>query len=153
MGRGDRPASSGAAPRNVSPSPRYEVVLADEARNELSELVTYIKKDSPKNAGEVYDAISKRLFQLGANPRIGRADPNAPSVPSGASALITTVKKVAIYYLFPLTGHGREVVYVLSIRRGSRMPLEDPGYARRWLEELATLPAPKEPSAEDPSQG
>lgn len=149
MGRGDRPAPSGAAPRNVGRPPSFKVLLADEARDELSELVAYIKKDSPKNAGEVYDAVSTRLLQLGANPGTGHADPSAPLVPPGASALITVVKKIAIYYLFPLTRQGREIAYVLRIRRGPRMPLDEPEYARRWLEELARI-APTERS---PSKG
>ncbi len=148
MGRGDRHASSGAALGNVGGRSRRIVILADEARDEFSELVTYIKKDSPKNAGEVYDAVSTRLLQLGANPEIGHADPNAPPLRAGSSPRITIVKKISMYYLFPLTRHGRQIVYVLSIRRGSRMPLEEPEYARRWLEELAKIPPIAEPRTE-----
>lgn len=146
MGRGDRPASSGDVPRNVNTRPQHKLVLADEAIDDLNELVTYIKKD-PKNAAAVYDAISRRLFQLRTNPKLGHADPTAPPVPPGATALLTTVKKVAIYYLFPLTRQGNEVAYVLSIRRGSRQPLEQPEYARRWLEEVSRVSASEEGSA------
>ena len=140
MGRGNRRASQGAALRTADSVTRNEVVLADEAVGEFSELVSYIKKDSPKNARAAYDAISKRLFHLGLNPRSGHADPSHPSVPPDALALITTVKKVVIYYLFPLARQGQVIVYVLSIRRGSRLPLDAPEYVRRWLEELAKLP-------------
>lgn len=144
MGRGDRPASSGDVPRNVKAPPRHRLVLADEAIDEWNELVTYIRKDSPKNAAAMYDAISRRLFQLSMNPKLGHADPNAPPVPTGATALLTTVKKVAIYYLFPLPHRGNEIIYVLSIRRGSRQPLEQPEYARRWIEEVSKISPPEE---------
>lgn len=141
MGRGDRPTSSGEALRSeVEERPRYEVVLAVEAEEELTELVAYIQKDSPKNAIAVYEAISKRLYQLGGNPKIGHADPNAPLVPKGASALLTTTKKVGIHYLFPMKRDGREIAYVVGIRRGSRMPLEHAEYARRWVEEASKVP-------------
>lgn len=145
MGRGDRPASSGDVLRNVDPPAAHEVVIADEAMDELAELIAYINKDSPRNALAMYDAISQRLFQLGADPRTGHAEPSAPLVPPGAAALITTVKKVAIYYVFPLRRRRHEIVYVVSIRRGTRMPLEQPEYARRWLEEVATIAPPEGP--------
>lgn len=141
MGRGDRPASSGNALRSeVDELPRHEVVLAVEAEEELTELIAYIQKDSPKNASAAYEAISKRLYQLGANPKIGHADPNAPLVPQGASALLTTTKKVGIHYLFPMKRDDRDIVYVVGIRRGSRMPLEHAEYARRWVEEASKVP-------------
>lgn len=148
MGRGDRRTSPRDVPGGVAPPPRYAAVLADEAMDELIELLTYIKGSSPKNAATVNEAISWRLFQLGRDPRIGHADPNALLAPPGATALITTVKKISIYYLFPMARVGREIVLVLSVRRGSRMPLEQPEYARRWLEELARIT----PSSDEPSQ-
>lgn len=153
MGRGDHRASAGDVPGSVGQPPQYEVVVADEAMDELIELLTYIKGSSPKNAAVVNEAVSQRFFQLGRNPRTGHADPSAPLVPPGAVGLMTTAKKFAIYYLFPMTRQGREIVYVLSIRRGSRMPLDQPEYARRWLEELAKVaPPPEEPPREEPSQ-
>lgn len=152
MGRGDRPSPSGAVPGRVGASPRHPVVLADKAKDEFAELIAHIRKDSPKNAGEMFDAISARLLQLGANPRVGHADPSDPPVPESASGLITVVKKVAIYYLFPLAHEGREIVFVLGIRRGSRMPLDQPDYVRRWLEELAKFLPASEPPVEGPPQ-
>lgn len=148
MGRGDRPPHSGPHLRNaVATSPRYEVVLATEAEDELVELIRYIRKDSPKNAADVLAAILKRRDALGSDPRLGHADPNAPLVPEGASALLTTVKNVGIYYLFPMTRGDGEIVYVVSIRRGARMPLQHADYARRWLEESSKVPpGPREQS-------
>jgi len=117
--------------------------------DELVELLTYIKKSSPKNAGSVRAAVAERLDRLARSPRTGHADPNAPLIPPGAAAYITTVKKVSLYYLFPLRRQGREIVYVVTIRRGSRMPLEEPDYLRRWMEELAKMGSPQEgPSQE-----
>lgn len=145
MGRGDRPPHSRPHLRNaVSTSPRYEVVLATEAEDELVELIRYIRKDSPKNAADVLSAILKRRDALRSTPRMGHADPSAPLVPEGASALLTTVQGIGIYYLFPMDRGAREIVYAVSIRRGSRMPLDDPEYARRWLEELAKVAQPQE---------
>lgn len=145
MGPGNRRAAAGEVSRNASTVATHPVVLADEALVEFEELISYINKSSPKSALAVYDAISRRLLDVGVNPRIGHADPITPSVPPGALALITTVKKVTIYYLFPMTRQGQEIVYVLSIRRGLRMPLEDPEYARLWNAELAKL-APPQPT-------
>jgi plasmid stabilization system protein ParE len=110
-------------------------------------LVRYIRKDSPKNAAGVLAAIRRRRDALRSNPRLGHADPNAPLVPAGASALLTTVKGIGIYYLFPMKRHDREIVYVVSIRRGARMPLEHADYARRWIEEASKIP----PEAPEPS--
>lgn len=141
MGRGDRPPHSGPHLRDaVATPPRYEVVLATEAEDELVEIVRYIRKESPKNAADVLAAIRKRRDALGRNPRLGHADPNAPLVPEGASARLITVKNIGIYYLFPVKRGGREIVYVVSIRRGSRMPLEQVDYARRWVEEASKVP-------------
>lgn len=144
MGRGDRPPRSGSHLRNaVAKRPRYEVVLTTEAEDELVEIVRYIRKDSPKNAVDVLAAIHKRRDALRSNPRLGHADLNAPLVPDGASARVTTIRKIAIYYLFPLKRGDREIVYVVSVRRGSRMPLEQGDYARRWLEEASKVPPAK----------
>lgn len=111
------------------------------------ELVRYIRKDSPKNAVDVLAAIRKRRDALGSHPRSGHADPNAPLVPDGASALLTTVRGIGIYYLFPMRYGDREIVYVVSIRRGARMPLQRADYARRWLEESSKVPpGPRERS-------
>jgi plasmid stabilization system protein ParE len=141
VGRGNRPPHSGAHLRGVVTTPlRYEVFLAAEAEDELVELIRYIRKDRPQNAAVVLAAIRKRRDALGANPRLGHADPNAPLVPAGASALLTTVKGIGIYYLFPMQRHAREIVYIVSVRRGLRMPLERSDYARRWVEEASKVP-------------
>lgn len=86
-------------------------------------------------------AIIRRRDLLAVRPRIGHADPSAPLVPAGARALLTTVKGIGIYYLFPVVHDGRDTVYVVSLRRGSRMPLTDPEYARRWIEAASQLPS------------
>ena len=148
MGRGDRPASAGEVLRRVDPP--HEVIVADDAIEELDELIAYIGKHSPTNARAVYEAIARRLFDLGRAPEaLGHIDPLAQSVPDGASARITTVKKIALYYLFPVPHQGRPMVLVLSIRRGRRLPLDEAEYAWRWLEEVARL----EPPSEAPEQG
>lgn len=150
MGRGDRPPDSRAHRRDtVGARPRYEVVLAAEAEDELVERVRYIHKDSPKNATEMLRAIFKRRDALASNPRIGHVDQDAPLVPKDAAALVTIVKKIGIYYLFPMRRGDREIVYVVSIRRGSRMPLAHADYARRWLEEVSKLPSPAHGEEQD----
>lgn len=146
MGRGDRRSAAGDVPGDVETPRRYPVVIANEAMAELVDFLTYVSKDSPKNAASVRVAVEKRLDRLRRFPMTGRADQNAPLVPAGAGAYITTVKGVSLYYLFPLRWKEREIVYVVTIRRGSRMPLEDPEYLTRWMAELAKLaPPPGEP--------
>lgn len=141
MGRGDRPPHSGAHLGNaVGQPPHYEVVIATEAEDELVELVRYIRKDSKQNADRVLDEVLKRRDLLRTSPGIGHVDPSAPQVPEGAEALLTTVKKIGLYYLFPFKRGDEDIVFIVSIRRGSRMPLDEPEYARRWLEELARIP-------------
>lgn len=150
MGRGDRPASEGQVLRNVDPS--YEVAVVDEALAELDELIEYIKKDSPKNARSVYDAIATRLSALRTGPELhGRIDDLAQSAPPGSTARTSTVKNIAIYYAFPVAHGAQQIVLVLSIRRGQRLPLEAGEYTRRWLEEVSKVESPPEgrgPSAE-----
>lgn len=142
MGRGSRRSPSGDVPGGVAPQSAYPVVIADEAMAELVDLLTYISTDSPKNAASMRAAIEKRLDRLRRFPKTGHADPNAPLVPRGTGAYIVTVKHVSIYYLFPLRSADRHVVYVVTIRRGARLPLEEPGYLARWMEELARLAPP-----------
>lgn len=142
MGRGGRSSSAGDVPGNVGTPSEYPVVIADEAITELVDLLTYVGKDSPKNAASVRAAVEKRLDRLRRFPRTGHTDPHAPLVPPGAGAYIVTVKNVSMYYLFPLGWRNREIVYVVTIRRGSRMPLAEPEYLARWMEELARLAPP-----------
>lgn len=147
MGRGGRGSSASDVSGDVKNPREYTVVIANEAMTELVDLLTYVSKDSPKNAAAVRVAVEKRLDRLRRFPRAGRADQNAPLVPAGAQGYITTVKGVSLYYLFPLRWKRREIVYVVTIRRGSRMPLEDPEYLTRWMAELVKLaPPPEDPS-------
>lgn len=140
MGRGDRPAAAGQVLRNVGPS--HEVVVAEEALDELGELIEYIRKDSPKNAESVYNAVSERLHRLRTAPElVGHVDKHAGPLPPKASCRKTTVKKVAIYYAFPVARGSRQMVLVLSIRRGRRQPLEETQYTRRWLDEVSKVEA------------
>lgn len=149
MGRSNRRSSAGNVPGDVGQIREHRVVVADEAMAELVELLSYINRDSPKSAGAVRVAVEKRLDRLRRFPKAGHADPDAPFVPPGAGAYIATVKNVSIYYLFPLRWNGREFVYVVTIRRGSRMPLEQPGYLTRWMEELAKLARPPDEPSQD----
>ncbi len=149
MGRGGRRSSAGDVPGVVATPREYPVVIASEAMTELVELLTYVSKDSPKNAASVRAAVEKRLDRLRRFPRTGRADQNAPLVPAGAEAYITTVKGVSLYYLFPVRWKEREIVHVVTIRRGSRMPLEDPEYLTRWMAELVKLAPPPEERSEE----
>jgi plasmid stabilization system protein ParE len=130
--------------------PTHRIVIADEAMDELIELLTYISADSPKNAGAVRAAVARRLDRLARFPQTGRLDRNAPLVPRGAAARITTAKGVSIYYLFPMRRNGGEIVYVVAMRRGSRLPLEDPQYLVRWMEELGKLAPPSATADDDP---
>ena len=139
MGRGRRRSSAGDVPGTLGAPREYQVVIADDALAELIELLTYISPDSPKNAASVRSAIEKRFDRLRRTPRVGRADPDAPLVPPGASAYVTTVKGASIHYLFPVRWTGREIVYVVTIRRGTRLPLEEPAYLARWMTELLKL--------------
>lgn len=143
MGRGDRPPHSAAYRGSAVGQPhRYEVVLAKEAEDELVELIRYIARDSKKSADGVLDALLKRRDLLRSNPHMGHAHPSAPLVPEGSRALITTVKKVGLYYLFPFKRRDEDILFVVSIRRGSRMPVEAPEYMRRWLDEVSKLEPP-----------
>ena len=144
MGRGRSRSPARDVPGDVDRPRRYQVIVDDDAMVELVELLTYIKKESPKNAGSVRAAVKARLDRLARFPKTGHADPNAPVVPPGAAAFVTTVKKISLHYLFPLLVRDRDVVYVITIRRGSRMPLEEPEYLLRWMEELARMAPPLE---------
>lgn len=137
MGRGSRRTSAGAVPRAVVP-PRYEVVIADEALAELHELLTYIATGSPQNAASVLAAIEKRLGRLRRFPRTGHVDPHAPAVPvPRTEARLVTVDGVSLRYLFPVQWRDHDIVYVVMIRRGERMPLNEPEYLALWQAELA----------------
>lgn len=63
--------------------------------------------------------------------------PRRPDVPDGCVAHKTTVMGYTIRYLYPCKIGRRSHVLVVSIRRGTRKALEDPGYLMRWLEERA----------------
>lgn len=149
MGRGHRRTSAGDVSAGVDPT--YTLVVADEAITELIELLTYIRVESSKNARSILAAVEKRFERLRRFPRTGHADPNAPLVPHGTQAFIVTVKSVSIDYLFPMRWKDREILYVVSIRRGSRMPLDDPEYLGRWMEELARLASPPGESPQERS--
>lgn len=141
MGRGDRPPHSGAHLGDAVDQPRrYEVVIAREAEDELVELVRYIRKDSKRNADMVLKEVLKRRDLLRTSPSMGLADPSAALVPDGAEALVTTVKKIGLYYLFPFKRGDEDIVFIVSIRRGARMPLGELEYLRRWLEESSKVP-------------
>ena len=114
---------------------------------EMIDLLTYIKKESAQNAAAMRGDITKRLDQMRSYPQIGHLDESAVSAPPGAKGYITTVEGVAIYYLFPVPYKSKEVSLVLTIRRGSRMPLDDSAYVARWTDELAKLAPPKDPPA------
>ena len=144
MERGSRRTSARDVPELVAPAAvDHPVIVAEEAMTELIELLTYIRKDSPQNAAEMRTDIAQRLDRMRTFPLVGHVDENAVSAPPGSKGYSTTVEGIAIYYLFPVQYQSQEVSLVLTIRRGSRMPLDDTSYLARWAEELAKL-APEE---------
>lgn len=135
MARGRR-QPPGALPGPVGPP--GEPILGDDAEAELIELLDYIARDSPKNARLVLDRVSRAIERIGRAPRgAGHVDDDAPEVPRGSVALKTTASGYTIRYVFPFQVEGEACALIVSIRRGSRAALDDPGYVLRWMEERA----------------
>lgn len=111
--------------------------MSRRARAELVEAIAYIARDSPRNATDVAQAISEKIAQLRRFPKASPVDADAPAPPEGATLRIAHASGFVIRYVFPIRRGGRDVLYVVSIRRAGRLPLDDTDYMLRFLQEAA----------------
>lgn len=113
----------------------HAVVMSRRANADLVEAVEHIARESTSSAAAVERAIRKKLEQIQRFPDSAPIDTDAPPAPSGASARATHASGFVIRYVFPLKRAGRDVLYVISIRRAARLPLDDHEYTIRFLQE------------------
>lgn len=64
-------------------------------------------------------------------------DTDAPRSPKGATARAAHAAGFVVRYVFPLRRAGRDILYVISIQRASKPPLDDHEYTIRFLQEAA----------------
>lgn len=117
----------------------YPVIMARRAKAELAETVRYVRRESPANAVKVAAAIARKLAQLRRFPRGAPIDADAPVPPQGAEPRVAHASGFLIHYVFPLRKDGREVLYVVCIRRAAEPPPDDAEYMLRFLQEIAGL--------------
>jgi len=115
----------------------HPLAMSRRARADLVEAIAYIARDSPQNARAVARAISEKIAQLRHFPRAAPVDPDAPSPPEAAEPRIAHASGFVIRYVFPLRRGRRYVVYVISIQRAAKPPLDDHEYTIRFLQEAA----------------
>jgi plasmid stabilization system protein ParE len=113
------------------------VILGRYAEAELFELLDYVQAQSPRNANLVAERIIKEVERVARDPETRAPEPDVPGLPAGAVARKATVSDNTIRWVYPFLVDDDPNVLVVSIRRGSRKPLEDPAYLLRWLEERA----------------
>lgn len=106
---------------------------------ELREAIEYIRRESPQNASAVQRAIRQKIAQLRRFPESAPVDLDAPTPPEGAALRAAHVSGFTVRYAFPIRRGGREVLYVVSIQRASRPPLDDIEFVRRFLQEAAGI--------------
>lgn len=119
---------------NVRVSP---LDMSRRARTDLIEAIAYIDRDSPQNARAVAQAISQKIAQLRRLPRAAPVDPDAPSPPGASEPRIAHASGFVIRYVFPLRKGDRDILYVVSIQRAAKPPLDDHEYIIRFLQEAA----------------
>lgn len=115
----------------------HPFAISRRAHADLLEAIAYIQRDSPQNASAVERAIRHKIEQLQRFPESAPVDPDGPVPPGGATARVAHVSGFVVRYVFPLRRAGREVLYVVSIQRASRPPLDDHEYTIRFLQEAA----------------
>lgn len=117
----------------------YPVLMSSRAADELLEAVDYIVRDSPQNARDVAQAIREKITLLRRYPRSGQIDATAPPMQGQLEARRALASGFLIRYVFPFLRGDHEVVYVVSIRRASRPPLDDTDYVLRFLQEAVGI--------------
>ena len=117
----------------------YPAIISPSALAEFEEAIRYIHRESPKNAIAVARHVAERLEILQRYPRSGELDPTAPKTLTRIEARRSVVGSgFIIRYAFPVRrGPETEVVYVVSIRRAGRLPLDDPDYMLRFFQQAA----------------
>ena len=115
----------------------HPFAISRRASAEIFEVIAYIARDSPQNARAVARAISLKIAQLRRFPRAAPVDPDAPGPPEAAEPRIAHASGFVIRYVFPLRKGRRDVVYVVSIQRAAKPPLDDHEYVIRFLQEAA----------------
>ncbi|MDP9266526.1 MAG: hypothetical protein M3O91_10485 [Chloroflexota bacterium] len=100
--------------------------------------MSYIEEDSPANARAVVDRLDRRMQRLRRFPRSAAPDTRAPSeLPSGIEARMASESGFNVRYVFPVRiGSDAEMILVISIRRGTRMLIDDAEVLVRYVEEL-----------------
>ena len=84
------------------------------------------------------ERIIEQIERIRQHPQsAGHPDHDAPDVPHGATARMTTVSGYMIRYIYPFHVDDRAYSLVVSIRRGIRAALDKPEYVLRWMEERA----------------
>lgn len=114
----------------------HRFAISRRANAELAEAIEYIRRDSPRNAREVAGAIRDKIDQLRSFPDSAPIDVAARTPPPGATPRVAHASGFAIRYVFPLTRDGAPTLYVVSIRRAGRLPLEDTEYQQRFIQEV-----------------
>ena len=115
----------------------HPFAISRRASAEIFEAISYIGRDSPQNASAVAQAISQKIAQLRRFPRAAPVDPDAPSPPGASEPRIAHASGFVIRYVFPLRKGDRDILYVVSIQRAARPPLDDHQYIIRFLQEAA----------------
>lgn len=118
--------------------PVYRAIISRWALDELAEAIAYIRQESVRNAAAVAQRVLERIEVLRRYPRAGEIDPSAPKDLGSVEARRSVVSGFIVRYAFPVQrAADREIVYVVSIRRAERLPLDDTDYMLRFLQEAA----------------
>lgn len=117
--------------------PKYRAGISDDALADLEEAIAYIRAESPQNASAVAQDILEAIERLRRYPRSGELDPNAPPLHGRMEARRVHASGFVIRYVFPYKRAARDSVYVVSIRRASRPPLDDMDFMIRFVQEAA----------------
>jgi len=119
------------------------VIIGQDAKTELIELLDYVHVQRSRNANLVAERIGRAVERIAAIPEARPVDPDIPVLSADAVARRTTVSGYTIRYTYPFVVDGEASVLVVSIRRDNREALNDPEYLLRWLEERTRrVPAP-----------
>ena len=97
-----------------------------------------MEQESPANARALVERLDTRVQRLQRFPRSGPQDTNAPSdLPQSIEARMARESGFTVRYLFPVpTKVGKKTILVVSVRRGTRMLMDDAEFLARYLGEL-----------------
>ena len=92
----------------------YEVIWANTAKQDLVEIIQYIKKDSPNTAATCLNKIKAKVADLNAFPERGR------TVPELQAQGLTQYHELIIAPWRVICRYSEHSVYVLSVIDGRR---------------------------------